>query len=394
MNVATYGFTIVAARLLGPASYGGFASAMAMLLVLGVLQLGLQATAARRISADPDHVAQIERSVLSLTYRAALGIGLLMLLLSPLVAAALRLESALTAAVVALAAVPLTVMGGMAGILQGERRWRALALVYASAGLPRLAIGTGIILVDPGELQAVLGVALAAFVPVLVARWALRHPRAEGLTSEAHELRPMLREALHNSSALLAFFALSSADLVVSRNVLPDHESGLYAGGLILTKALLFLPQFVVVLAFPAMSSSAERRRALTRSLTLIVVLGAVGTAAAWLLSGLALVFVGGSEYQEIESRLWLFAVLGTVLSMLQLMVYAVIAGRRHRSVSLIWVALVGLVGVGLLTETINQLILAAVGVNVALLAALLVITLRAARLPVHDEGEPEPPVV
>ena len=202
----------------------------------------------------------------------------------------------------------------------------------------------------------------------------------------------MLREALHNSSALLAFFALSSADLVVSRNVLPDHESGLYAGGLILTKALLFLPQFVVVIAFPAMSSPAERRRALTRSLSLIVVLGALGTAAAWLLSGLALVFVGGNEYQEIESRLWLFAVLGTVLSMLQLMVYAVIASRGHRSVALIWVALAGLLGLGFLTETINQLVLAAIGVNAVLLAVLLVVTLRAVREPVDTAGEPDPP--
>ena len=114
--------------------------------------------------------------------------------------------------------------------------------------------------------------------------------------------------------------------LIVARNVLSDHDAGLYAGGLILTKAVLFLPQFVVVLAFPAMSSASERRQALTRSLALVGVLGVVATAGAWLLSGLALVFVGGQEYAEIQSRLWLFAVLGTVLAMLQLLVYSVLA--------------------------------------------------------------------
>ena len=35
-----------------------------------------------------------------------------------------------------------------------------------------------------------------------------------------------------------------------------DQPAGLYAGGLILTKALLFLPQFVVVVAFPSMSTA------------------------------------------------------------------------------------------------------------------------------------------
>ena len=47
-NVATYGFQVVSARLLGPVEYGAVAGLMAFLLVLSVLQLGTQATAARR----------------------------------------------------------------------------------------------------------------------------------------------------------------------------------------------------------------------------------------------------------------------------------------------------------------------------------------------------------
>ena len=64
----------------------------------------------------------------------------------------------------------------------------------------------------------------------------------------------VLREVVHNSHALLAFFALSNADVIIARSTLDEHQAGLYAGGLILTKAVLFLPQFVVVIAFPSMS--------------------------------------------------------------------------------------------------------------------------------------------
>ena len=53
MNVTTYGFTILAARLLGPAEYGALAAVMGLLLVVNVLSLGLQATGARRVSAAP-----------------------------------------------------------------------------------------------------------------------------------------------------------------------------------------------------------------------------------------------------------------------------------------------------------------------------------------------------
>src|SRR5204863_9298532 len=110
----------------------------------------------------------------------------------------------------------------------------------------------------------------------------------------------------------------------------------LYAGGLILPTAMLFLPQFVVVVAFPSMSTAHQRRRALVRGLVLIIALGALGVLACAALPRLALVFVGGPEYAEIQGRLWLFAVLGTVLSMLQQLVYAVLARRGTRSVYLV----------------------------------------------------------
>ncbi|WP_246051091.1 lipopolysaccharide biosynthesis protein [Nocardioides guangzhouensis] len=376
MNVATYAYTMVAARLLGPKQYGAFAGLMATLLVISVLQLGLQATAARRISAEPGHVGQIEQTIMAVTYRAALAVGALLLVLTPLVNLVLRLDSYAAAALVAVAAVPMTVMGGQAGILQGERRWEALSLVYVANGLPRLLVGTALIVLEPSELTAMLGVVIGQFAPIVVGWYALRNERAPGDVGEHHSLRPVIRETVHNSQALFAFFALSNADVIVARNVLSDHDAGLYAGGLILTKAVLFLPQFVVVLAFPAMSSASERRRALTRSLALVGVLGVVATAGAWLLSGLALVFVGGQEYAEIQSRLWLFAVLGTVLAMLQLLVYSVLARQGQRSVYLVWGGLVALVGLGLTVSTLDALIAVVLSVDITLLVLLTLVSL------------------
>ena len=53
MNVTTYAFTMLAARILGPAAYGAMAGLMATVLVIGVIQLGVQATAARRWQRTP-----------------------------------------------------------------------------------------------------------------------------------------------------------------------------------------------------------------------------------------------------------------------------------------------------------------------------------------------------
>lgn len=386
MNVATYGFTMLAARILGPQPYGALAGLMATLLIISVLQLGLQATAARRISAEPDHVGQIEHTILRVTYRAALAVGALLLVLAPVINIVLRLDSLLVAALVSLAAVPMTVMGGQAGILQGERRWGPLALIYVANGVPRLLIGVALIAWQPTELNAMLGVVIGQFAPAVVGWFALRQSRHPGAISDHHAARPMVREAFHNSQALFAFFALSNVDIVVARNVLDSHDAGLYAGGLILTKAVLFLPQFVVVLAFPAMASANERRRALTRSLSLVAALGAVAILGALVLSGLAMIFVGGNDYAEIQGQLWLFALLGTALSMLQLLVYSVLARQGQRSIYLVWAALATLVGLGMTVSSLEGLLAVVTVTDGVLLAVLFGLSLYLVREPAPED--------
>jgi O-antigen/teichoic acid export membrane protein len=376
MNIGTYAFQMVAARLLGPSQYGAVAGMMALLMVLSVVQLGLQATAARRIAAAPDDVAAIEQTVLTTTWRAALVLGAIALLASPLVWWLLRLDGLLSAVLLGLCVVPVTVMGGQAGVLQGERRWLPLSLVYLSVGLPRVLIGGGALLVSATEASAIAGVLVASWIPVLIGSWALRN-RAHDAIVTAHDRevrRDVRRETAGSSLALLAFVALSNLDVVVARNVLDDHQAGLYAGGLIVTKAVLFLPQFAVVILFPSMSTAGESRAAIMRGLAFLSALGAACVAGTYLLSGLALVFIGGDDYDDVQSHLWLFAVLGALLSVLQLLVYAGLAKRGRWTKYLVSLGVLALVVLGSLADSVTRLAVTVAVVDavvVALLVAL-----------------------
>ena len=378
-NVATYGFTMLAARIIGPSQYGAFVACLSLLIVVQVGALGLQATAARRIAVDRTHVTAIERAILGLSTKVALVVGLVLCLLIPAIDALLNLDNLATATVVALAAVPLTLAGGQAGILQGERRWGALACFFLAQGIPRLVVGTSIIVWRPTATSAILGVAIGFLFPVLVGWWVLRDRRTPEADAPQHSARSMLVESIGNTQALFAYFALSSVDVVIARRVLTEHDAGIYAAGLIMAKVMLFLPQFVVVVAFPDMATPGKRRRALVRSLLAIGVLGATAAGAATLLSEIAMVFVGGADFGEVEHLLWLFAILGTVLAMLQLQVYAVLAQQGRRAVLLVWGGLVVLVALGLRAESVAGLVTVAVAVDTALLAVLTVASLRIA---------------
>lgn len=386
MNVAVYAFTLGAANLMGPGAYSPVAAMMSLLTVVSVGALGLQATAARRISAHPERVAQIEAEVLSLTWRVSIGIGVVLLALSPVINTVLRLDSWGLAALAGPVSVPLTLVGGYIGILQGERRWLPLGFLYMAAGIPRLALGISLLAWQPTAQVAVIAVLLGAVFPVVLGWRLSRSSRRPDSTDPTHSARAILRETLHNSQALLALFAVSSADVIVARNTLSDHDAGLYAGGVILAKMLTFLPQFVVVVAFPTMASASRRTRALTQSLTGVAALGLVCTMGVWLFSWLALYFAGGQEFAEIRSLLWLFALLGTVLALLQLVVYSVLARQGQRSSYIVWLALVLLVVGGLATDSVAGLLLWVLLVDVALLITLVAISYSIVRQPAAEQ--------
>ncbi|WP_299057591.1 oligosaccharide flippase family protein [uncultured Nocardioides sp.] len=373
LNVTTYGFTILAARLLGPAEYSAVAALMGLLLVINVVSLGLQATGARQVAAAPEAREEIEARILRAGRRSGLVLALVCLLLAPVVTLVLDLSSPLPALLVALAAAPLSLMGAQAGVLQGEEHWGPLSAIYVAAGTGRLVLGGLGLLLLGDATGAMAGVAVGAVVPVLVGSWVLRRRRSAPVARSS--TRMILREVAHNSHALLAFFALSNVDVVLARVVLDAENAGLYAGGLILTKAVLFLPQFVVVIAFPRMASGADRSRATRLSLLATALIGAVATAGAAVLSGLAVVFVGGSAYRDIEPLIWVFAAVGTLLAMIQILVYQVVADQHRRAVLVVWAGLVALLAATPLAATEPRLLLAVAVVDVLVLAGLLAAT-------------------
>ncbi|MFC7359519.1 lipopolysaccharide biosynthesis protein [Nocardioides astragali] len=383
MNVCTFGFTIVAAGILDTSSYGAFFALLNLLMVISVVHMGLQATAARRIVADPGSVARIEGTILRVGYATALAVGGALLVLSPAVTWLLQLDSVVPALVLAALAVPTTVMGAHVGILQGEKRWVALSWVYVLAGVPRIA-GLAVLWWRPTESIALFGSGLGYIAPVVLGWWVLRRARSAPVAEPAAPARPestapwpLLREALHSSQALLAFFAVANVDIVVARHVLSDHASGLYAVGLLVAKIMLYLPQFVVIVMFPSLATAHQRRRAVVVGTTAILGLGAVCTLGVLLVAGTAADALHSEKMQAVEGHLWLFAVLGTLLSVTQLLVYATLARQGRRSIHLVWAALVVSVVAGSVTTAPTQLLGVMIGVTAVLTSALVALSLR-----------------
>ncbi|WP_392426158.1 oligosaccharide flippase family protein [Barrientosiimonas humi] len=388
-NLCAYGFVVLAAQVLEPSRFGEVGAIMGLLLVLGVVSLGLQATAARVVASAGKSSAAIERRALRAGARAALVIVIGGCLLTPLTVLALDLSSPLTSLFAVVAAAELALMGAAAGLLQGLRAWRPFALVQLVYGLGRLGVGGGLVLLWPTAAGAALGVAIGAALPATVAVLLVRARRARSTdgtdpdqrasagTSAAATAADRHRHAdlglvpvLRGSHLLLALLVLSNVDILLSRSTLTDHQSGLYAAGLIVTKAVLFLPQFVITVAFPDMVER-DARKALRITLAAVLGLGVIAVLSVGALSSLALVFVGGQGYAEIRGSLWLFAVLGTVLALVNVLVFRFLATARTGMQWWVWTAVALIVAIGSFTDSPRQLLTVMIAADTALLCVL-----------------------
>lgn len=364
MNAAFYGFTVAAARALIPAELGAVTALMGILLIGNVASLGLQAAIARRIAVAPEQQDEIVGLAARVTLQTALAVGAVVALSTLVLTPVLNLDSYLLVVLCGATLVPLTIMGGQAGVAQGSESWRTLTAIYLSNGFGRLIIGGVALVVDQSTMSAMIGIAIGAWAPVIAGFPTLRGVRQHG---QGRSRRPLMREAALGTHALFASFVLSNLDALIARARFDAHESGLYAAGLILTKAALFLPQFVSVVLYPRLARD-HTVQSLRRGLLLVISAGAAATLATAALPWLALILVGGDKYGEVEGRLWLFALSGSYLAIINLLVLDALARHAHGVVAAVWAAAAAVVAIALIADVhITGLVVTVIVVSSAL---------------------------
>jgi O-antigen/teichoic acid export membrane protein len=329
LSVLVYLFTLVAAHRLGPEHFGGVSAFLGLLLVANVGAVALQATAARRTATcDPEHRDEVVWEVVVSSRRTTIALSVVLVALSPLVAHSLHL-SLLSALMAPAAIAPLTLAGGYSGILQGTQRWNWLAAALVANGAGRFVAGGLAILIFPTVDGATVGLAIGALVPALVSWLGCRSFTSPGAARE----HGVLAEVWANGQSLLAFFILTNLDVLVARNQFTRFDAGIYAAGSVLAKMCLFLPQFVIVVAFTKMAqdhAADSEDRSWLKPLGAVAALGTLVVGGTALLPELAVTFVGGSEYGALTDHAWLFALEGTIFALLQMVVYRQIARQAR----------------------------------------------------------------
>ncbi|MFC3963552.1 polysaccharide biosynthesis protein [Nocardia jiangsuensis] len=379
-NAAGYLLQLLAGRWLGAAGYSEFASLLAVQLLCAVPALALQNVIARElVRGAPVAALRATRT------RCAVIVAALAALLVPVVSVALDI-GALACAAALVAAPALVLVSGEQGILQGQRRFRALAVVLGCTGIARVVPALTVLALGAGAAAALaaaaVGLAAAAAYaryaagsavgaragvpdaaragsatsgagvargPADAARAASRTSGAvgpDGIAAAGSRARTAVRDHTAGVAAVLraaqvqaALMALSSADLILARIVLDEVDAGRYALGTIATKIAFWLPQAVGVVLYPRMAQPAQSARAIRDALAVLSGIGVAAVAVAALAAPLAPLFAG-ADYAPVQNLLWLFALHGAILAVLQGALLSAIAVDRTAPAALTWIGL------------------------------------------------------
>nr|WP_040697149.1 polysaccharide biosynthesis protein [Nocardia vinacea] len=415
-NVAGYLLQMLASRWLGVTGYSEFASLLAVQLLCAVPALALQNVVARELVRGSSVAA-----LRGLQWRCAVIVAVVAAVLVPVVTAVLNVGVLASAA--ALGAAPaLVLLSGEQGILQGSRRFRALAVVLGAAGVARVVPALVVLAAGGGTAPALCAAATGIVVAAAFARSTAGSPpsrirpaaeRSPDVTSEGPPDRaaegPMpgfaVEEAgtradgrspsrsarsvgvlpvLRAAQVQAALMALSSADLIVARIVLDEADASRYALGAIAAKIAFWLPQAVGVVLYPRMAQPTHSARAIRDALAVLSGIGIVAVSGAALAAPVAPLFAG-QDYAPIQGLLWLFALQGAILAVLQGALLSAIAVDRTALATVTWLGLaVEVVLMACFARSVPTLIITAVGVAAATTMFVAVIVLRTAEPSAH----------
>lgn len=362
VNGMAYVMTVVAARALAPEAFGELAALLGVMFIGVVPAAALQTSAALTLGADPAGRATVMARLHTTFWAGAAAVGVLGLLVVQPLVSLLHLPGPSTVLWLIAVLVPHTLVNGYDGLLQGTRRYGRLALVVTTFGILRSGGGIAGLMIGGTPEAALVGMAIGCVGSAIIG-WTFN-----GRPGFSQGIRAHVVAAIKASGALLGLVLMVNLDLLLARHHLPAELAGEYAVASMFAKVAFWLPQGVSVVLLPRLANARGRRRLLPVAAALVALVGALLTMATALLGARALPLVGGAEYGDaLGGATWVFAMLGTLFALAQLLLYSGIAASDRIAAFAVWCAvLLEALGVELLATRQDLTVLTVVAIAVS----------------------------
>ncbi len=245
MNVLALVFTVVFARILGPAGYGSLAALLSAFIILMVPGSALQIATAREVShavadGDPNAGHGVRLWLLHLIAATAV-VAVLVVPLRGVLGSIIAVDDTWAAAAVPLTGMLWAIICVERGALQGLQHYKLVGFSLVTEGVARLALALLLVGVGLDVTGAFLGTG-AALICVGVALFAQLHSRLPHRLNEGEKrLRDLLAGSRAPVAGLTLLFALQEAHVIVVKHEASSKAAGAYAVAAVAAKAIIWV---------------------------------------------------------------------------------------------------------------------------------------------------------
>ncbi|MDD2818576.1 MAG: hypothetical protein PHN51_07235 [Candidatus Nanopelagicales bacterium] len=363
-NGTAYALSMFAARVLDPSDFGAFGALMGVLIIVSTLSIALQTMTARRVAvAGADRIEVEGQAVRLATYLAAAIAVIGAIAAWPL---GEILAIPYLALLFGMLSLSFVVLGTASlGIGQGREEHMRFSAGFIANGMGRAVVGIIFLVafqtIEAAALGILIGCAVGAFVSYRIicpGAW------AKSLSIGTYP------EFGHVAHALVVLFTLTNIDVLLARVFLSEADSGEYSVGVLLAKIAFFLPNAIIIVLFPKMTSG-DNRRAVFIATGLTALMGLGITLFSLIFGSLVIRVLGGAQYIDLglADSAWRFALEGSAFALVQVLLYARLAAQDRRAVVLVWAGLIALViAVSVwFHETVEQIVTTVVVISLVL---------------------------
>ena len=327
-QVLAYAASVIAARLLVPSEFGAFGAMQGITQIGAPIGLAIQAIAARRLVKNSQNK---HHDLLKFGLEVAIAVMLSTLIISYPLSFIFNIQYLVLVLTIG-ALAPFVFISTQLGIAQGKEFYFKLAAIYIVFGIGRSVSAIVGLIVYPEIISVGIGFFGGTLLSAIVAHFILGNSKKFWKTDRADQ---SINELWKATQALFALYVLVNIDVLLARIVLTPEESGIYTVGMLVAKIAFFMPQAITVVLFPKMGRNDSSALRLAVLGTALIGTGYVGVC--YFGSEFVVDAIGGSNYSDLYSEVWLFAIEGSLFAILQVLLYGRIAREDTKVSILLW---------------------------------------------------------
>ncbi len=341
VNIGNYLFNLILGRWLGPAAFSDLSIIVTLFLIVIFLTATLQTITARFTAVhtsdqDEEKIARLRVTMLNWAW----GFGAVMLLAFTLGASLwqgfFHTESSFPFVIFGLGLPFYLAQGVNRGVLQGQTRFKELAVSYQAEMWTRLIFGVGFAAIGWGVEGGVAGLSLSFIGTWYASHYANRNiPNLPAIPLK--EQKELLAYSGGVSIAYLSQILINNSDILIIKHFFSSEDAGQYAALALIGRVIFFATWAVVTTLFPIVAQKHQRgekhRHLLALGLGLVLLVSGVTISGSYFFPEFIVSVLFGKAYLVIAPLLWLYAVATSLYALANVIVnYQLSIGKSTSS--------------------------------------------------------------